>query len=146
MNKPAALPRSALILGWAGVIPFAGLTAASLAGFPLPAPAIPALTAYGAIILSFMGGAQWGLTVATAGLDRRWLGYVASVLPALAAWTALLMPDRAALGLLIGGFVMLLAYDLWTVGAGIAPRWYGRLRLQLTVAVVVLLGLVLIRL
>jgi Protein of unknown function (DUF3429) len=53
-----AAPRPALLLGWAGVIPFALLTAALVLGMEL-GPVDPhwALLAYGAAILSFLGGA-----------------------------------------------------------------------------------------
>lgn len=61
------------------------------------------------------------------------------VLPALLAWVALLMPSRPGPVLLGIEFSALLAYDLWTVRQGYAPRWYARLRRQLTSAVVVLL-------
>jgi hypothetical protein len=44
------------------------------------------------------------------------------------------------IGLLIG-FIGLLAYDVSTVRQGLAPRWYTSLRLQLTVAIALLLGI-----
>lgn len=134
-------PLSAFVLGWAGVIPFAALAIATVARWPLPVPAEFALRAYGVAILSFMGGVQWGLTMrAGDGSDEGWRGYAASVLPALLGWVALLIPSRPGLVLLAIGFAALLAYDLRTVRQGYAPPWYGRLRWQLTSAVVVLLG------
>lgn len=134
------IPAAASILGWAGVVPFAGLTLAAALGLALPVPTGLALIGYGAVILSFMGGAQWGLTVrAPDGADRSIRGYAASVLPALLAWPCLLLPERPALILLAVGFAALLAYDLRTVRQGQAPPWYGRLRSQLTIAVTLLL-------
>ncbi len=130
------LPASALALGWAGVIPFAGLALAAILGIALPVAPAFALAAYGTAILSFMGGAQWGLAIRSGAGAR---GYAVSVLPALLAWVALLLPTRPGLGLLAAGFAALLAYDLWTVRAGEAPPWYGRLRLQLSGAVVLIL-------
>lgn len=134
------IPRPALVLGWLGVVPFAALTIAAVADVNLPVAAFTLLVGYSVAILSFMGGAQWGLTArAQAGFDASWTTYAASVVPALLAWVALFLPLRLALPLLIAGFAGLLAYDLWTVRSGIAPRWYGSLRIQLTAAVVSLL-------
>lgn len=139
MNGGEAPPRSASLLGWAGVLPFAGLSALAATGLQPPLPVAPAtaLVGYGAIILSFMGGAQWGLAVRSrAGLR----GYAASVLPALLAWPCLALPPAPALAGLMAGFAGLLAYDLWTVRRGEAPAWYGRLRVRLTGAVLLLLA------
>jgi hypothetical protein len=125
-----------LALGWAGAIPFAALGFAASAGLALPFAPVPALAGYGTAILSFMGGAQWGLAMrGPAGLR----GYVVSVLPALLAWIALLLPARPGLVLLAAGFAALLAYDLFTVRRGEAPPWYAPLRAQLTGAVVLIL-------
>lgn len=130
------IPRAALALGWSGVIPFAALGLAAILGLALPVPALPALAAYGTAILSFMGGAQWGLAMRSAAGAR---GYAVSVLPALLGWIALLLPGRPGLVLLAVGFALLLAYDLWTVRRREAPPWYASLRWQLTGAVVVVL-------
>jgi hypothetical protein len=108
---------------------------------PYAGPAAGALVLYAAIILSFMGGAQWGLAVSAqaagpALLARR---LALSVLPALAAFALALVPERAALLGLAAVFGALLAYDVMTVRAGLAPPWYARLRIQLTAAVVLCL-------
>lgn len=137
----ALVPRPALVLGWAGVLPFAGLTACRVLRLGLPFDPTPALLGYAAAILSFMAGVQWGFTVrAPDGSWAGWRGYAVSVLPALTAWLALLLPPRPGLVVLATGFAALLAYDLWTVRHGYAPDWYGRLRLRLTAAVVALLA------
>ena len=135
-----SIPRSALMLGWAGVIPFAALTGALWFRLSVPVEASSALRAYGALILSFMGGVQWGVTLLAAdGSEQGWRGYGFSVLPALVGWAALMASGAPALLVLAAAFVALLSYDLWTVRLGYAPRWYGALRIQLTAAVVVLL-------
>ena len=135
------IPRPALLLGWAGVIPFALFAATSVLNVHLWAldPAV-ALRAYGACILSFMGGVQWGILLprdeGRAPVSR----YLISVVPALVAVLCLLIPNGAGLIGLIAGFLGLLAYDISTVRQGLAPRWYTSLRVQLTLAVVALLG------
>ena len=136
------IPRPALILGWAGVIPFALLAAASVLDIQAWSldPAM-ALRAYGACILSFMGGAQWGVLLPREAGHAPFFRYLVSVLPALLAFLCLLIPSTPGLIGLIVGFLALLAYDLLTVRQGLAPRWYASLRIQLTLAVVVLLGI-----
>ena len=106
------IPVPALVLGWSGVLPFAALTIAAIANV-LPVTSFTLLVGYAVAILSFMGGAQWGLTVrAGGGFDASWTGYASSVVPALLAWVALFLSLRFALPLLITGFAGLLAYDL----------------------------------
>jgi Protein of unknown function (DUF3429) len=96
-----------------------------------------ALRAYGACILSFMGGAQWGVLLPRAEGYAPFFRYLISVLPALLAFLCLLIPDTLGLIGLIVSFSILLVYDLSTVRQGLASRWYASFRIQLTLAVVV---------
>ena len=96
------------------------------------------LVLYGAIILSFMGGAQWGLSMVTGGSTMR-TRLAISVLPALAAFGLWFLPATGALLGLAAVFVALLLYDIATARAGAAPAWYPALRIQLTSAVVICL-------
>jgi hypothetical protein len=142
MVAKRAVPRPALLLGWAGVIPFAFLTLAAVLGLePLSLDARAALLAYGAAILSFLGGAQWGVLLPRDQEDASlpWR-YGAGVLPALVGFLCLLAPHTFGLVGVVIGLLGLLAYDLSTVRRGLAPGWYGSLRLQLTGAVVLLLA------
>ncbi|MFT4933515.1 MAG: hypothetical protein ACI9LT_000183 [Pseudoalteromonas distincta] len=142
MRDPRPIPRPALLLGAAGVIPFAALAVLMViggAGLLAPEQAERILRLYAALILSFMGGAQWGLASASArGPSARALAV--SVLPALFAWAAFLVPSRPGLLALAAAFLALMLYDLWTVARGEAPAWYGRLRIGLTLAVIASLG------
>ena len=74
------------------------------------------------------------------------LTIAASVLPALAAVVALLLPDAAGLGLLAAGLAGVGAWDVWSAEAGGAPSWYGRLRLRATLAAAAALVVVLLSL
>jgi hypothetical protein len=129
-------PRPALWLGLAGLIPFVATALQIATGWPLDAkfigPALYALQLYSAVILSFMGGVQWGLAVRDEPYGAEWRRYGASVLPALVAWTGLWLGGRTGLLTIAIGLLLLLGYDLWTVRQGEAPRWYGRLRVGLT--------------
>lgn len=132
------VPRPVLLLGWLGVAPFAAASAATVAGVRL-GPFDPRLTlcAYGAAILSFMGGVRWGAAMMAGG--SRPSAYAISVLPALTAWVSLLLAPTLALAVQIGGFAALLAYDLQGERRGETPPWYGRLRTPLTATVIVCL-------
>ena len=146
IDPKMTIPAPALWLGWAGVIPFAGLTVLSIvssgsaSGFSTVV-VLQALVAYGMVILSFMGGVQWGLEMA--GSDGRrhdTLGFAASVVPALVAFGVSFVQPLVALVFLALGFVGLLGYDLRRIKAGVGPGWYAGLRLQLSTAVVLCLG------
>lgn len=142
MQSPSRIPRPALVLGWLGVVPFVALAGAAIVGGAVPpATAVTALVLYAAIILSFMGGVQWGLAMAATSqsAEMRSARMVASVMPALAAFALWLLPTTLALSGLAVVYAGLLVYDLGSVRAGVAPPWYAPLRLQLTAAVVIAL-------
>ena len=128
------------LLGLGGLIPFVLLTGLSLLG---PAPwrefVMTALLAYGAVILSFLGGITWGLAVDEK-LTRRPI-YLASMVPFFAAWLALLLQPLAGLILLACAFLAALANDFMLKRAGLSPQWFMTLRLSLTVIVVTCLVL-----
>ncbi len=137
------IPGVARLLGYAGLLPF--LLTAALMWFAtdagIAATAHKMLMAYGAVILSFLGGVRWGLCIGPlAGPDRnRELGL--SVLPSLVAWVAFLPGPILALGILLTGFVVQCLWDVMSAEQGRLPRWYSTLRLQLTaVAAICLLA------
>ena len=120
-------------------MPFAFFGAAAVFETPIPIEqAERALVLYAAIILSFMGGVQWGFAMAAAGEksppDTAHL--TISVVPALVGWAAAMLETGYALPVLAASFVALLAFDLWTVQKQRAVGWYAPLRTQLTIAVV----------
>lgn len=145
-TRPAlsGLPRAALWLGVAGLLPFlwgAGTLllpdwgewsrrtlGAGLTGRPL-------LVSYGAAILAFMGGTIWGFAsrAPEAGQTQAVLLGL-SVLPALVAGFA----GWSAAALLLG-FLGLLPLDRACLQRGLAPAWWMRLRLPLTAGVVLCL-------
>lgn len=129
-----SIPGIALALGIAGLIPFVGLSGIIVLNAHLPASdAWRALTLFGAVVLSFSGGVQWGLSMARGAVSS---DYAASVLPALVAWFAVaFMPPRPATTMLAIGFALLLLYDLARVRRGEAPAWYAVLRRWLTAIV-----------
>ncbi|WP_417207496.1 DUF3429 domain-containing protein [Antarctobacter sp.] len=145
-----AIPRSALILGLAGVVPFVWGAATILApglfdwglatfGPRFVGPYVQLF--YGAVILSFMSGVLWGFATKAEG-SRAATGYALSTLPALwAFFTTGGGEMRAALNLMIG-FLALLLLDAAFVRWGLAPRWWLPLRLLLTGLVVACLAVI----
>ena len=95
----------ALWLGYAGLIPF--VAGAALCGLVPPESqrlATSALSAYAAVIVSFLGGIHWGIGF-RAGTPRL---FVWGVVPSLVAAGALLLPPRNGLSIL--GTMLLLCY------------------------------------
>ncbi len=136
----APVPSSAGWLGGLGAAPFIGLAAATpfLTGPPRLLVA-HALLAYGATILSFLGGAHWGLTIGSeTGRDdgRLRARLVLSVVPSLVAWAALLLPGATGLFVLALAISAMLFVDIRAARAGDAPPWYPKLRVPLTCVVV----------
>jgi hypothetical protein len=133
-----ALPAPAALLGPAGLIPFAGLAIAALAGWP---PAAPALLAYGATILAFLGAVHWGLALASEEARADWARLGLGVVPALIAWVALLLPPAAGLWLLAIGIAGTALVEHLGARAGLVPPGYMRLRWQLSAGATACLAL-----
>ena len=122
-------------LGLAGLIPFWALAVARVTGWPpgLPPGTVDVLLAtYAATILSFLGGIRWGAALRPPGGVPVATDYVFGVLPQLFGWGALFLPGPwrfAALGL---GILVLGPIDRNLVARGLAPAWFGRLRVILS--------------
>lgn len=98
-----------------------------------------ALLAYGATILSFLGGIHWGLAISPEGgpdTPRLAARLVLSVMPSLVAWVALLVAGNAGLLMLAIAVAAMLAIDLRATRLGDAPPWYPKLRIPLSGVVV----------
>mgnify|MGYP001626162416 CR=1 FL=1 len=87
------MSRSLLVLlGFAGLIPFIGLAAASWGLAPSThALWVQAVEIYAAVILSFLGGVHWGVAIAKAGASE-YKRLLWGVSPALMAWAIVLIP------------------------------------------------------
>lgn len=137
MTDASKIPTVPLALGAAGLIPYWGLAVALLTGVDLGfgAGALAfALAAYGALILSFLGGVRWGIALGAEEEGPAKRGYVISVVPALLAWAALALPPGPQLWTLAGLHVVLGLLDYGLVCREEAPEWFGRLRLGLAAA------------
>lgn len=143
-----AIPRSALVLGLAGLIPFlwgaATLYLPALADFGATrfgprfvGPHVQLF--YGTIILAFMSGALWGFAANAEGAVAA-TGYALSVLPALWAFFFVGGGPTSAAIYLATGFIALLGLDYMFWRQGLAPHWWMHLRVSLTVVVVACLA------
>ena len=134
------VPASAAWLGGLGAVPFIALSGA----LPLLDGAqrlvvSHALLAYGAVILSFLGGIHWGLAIRDhrgADMEQLWARLILSVAPSLAGWIALLVAGTAGLLMLAIAVAAMLPVDLRATRRGDAPPWYPKLRIPLSCVVV----------
>lgn len=134
------IPKSALILSIAGLLPFIwGVVT-------IYSPVAAELTidwigprfigpfvglAYGTVILSFMSGVLWGFATKATGSQAA-TGYVLSVLPALWAF-AMIGGGPVSAGMnLIAGFIAVLVLDFAFWRWGLAPHWWMALRMPTT--------------
>ena len=103
-----------------------------------------ALYSYAAIILSFLGGIQWGASmIALPNKDpySKIFGYHfgASVLPPLLGWLAFFFDDSTRFLFVAIIFASVFFIDLRFEKMNIYPNWYIQLRKPLTIVVVLIL-------
>jgi len=128
-GREAGVPPAAAWLGGFGAVPFVGLAVALVLPVGMPRELLgQALAGYGAVILSFMGAIHWGLAIApgaSVGGDALSSRLVGSVVPPTIGFLVL-----------AAAFAGLLGIDLRATRRGLAPAWYPKLRVPLTVTVV----------
>ena len=140
-------------LTFAGIIPFVALLAlmfvtdywqnAAQRGLYLQL-----LTTYAAVILSFLGGIQWGIGLSIADCAPRsaqTLFYL-SVVPSLLAWTMLMIAhptSRIVAAIFIFGFVWVI--DTLLNLQKLIPAWFYKLRTIITGSVISVLVVVAIK-
>ncbi|MEO0466802.1 MAG: DUF3429 domain-containing protein [Pseudomonadota bacterium] len=145
MFRPTAfaIPPAPLAITMAGLMPFfaAALAIWVFAGDPArQAGAELALLAYAAVILSFLGGARWGVEIDSASFEPpRWGALSLSVLGSLVGWVVILI---AVLGGLFPWLFLFMAAALalqwlWDMLSRRAlPAWYEGLRALATAGAV----------
>ena len=136
-HQDTSIPASAAALGFSGLIPFL-VPAIGLwvVGSSYQFELATALVAYGAVILSFLGGIRWGEAITRNSLLPGWAALILSVIPSLIGWLALLLHfmvnHTLALILLAVGFIVQYLLDRRATDKGELPLWFGRLRLYLS--------------
>lgn len=141
------VPKSALLLGFAGLIPFLwgsatlvseGLSAFGVRTFGTRFVGPFVQLQYGTIILAFMSGVLWGFATKAKG-NVATSGYLLSVFPALWAFFFVGGGPVSAAIYLIAGYIGLLGLDWFFWRQGLAPAWWLQLRIPLTTVVVLCL-------
>jgi hypothetical protein len=143
--------RLAWFLTLAGAVPFVLATGALFASdaSSVRVPAITALVTYSAVILSFLGGIEWGLAIRDdAGNEAtRAIALGLSTVSSLAAWAVLWLPSATwQIGSALGLFVAVWAADQWMASRGLLPAWFVDLRTAISALVSAVLALALFRL
>lgn len=133
------------LLMMAGALPFIGLLLASFFDWQLLAwPAERVFLAYGAIIVSFLGGIHWGYAIlliksapheaASNSLARTFLAL--SNIVALMAWASLLFHSLGiALSVQLLALLLALFSDSYAFRLKMIPEWFWNLRRIITVIV-----------
>ena len=122
-------------LGYAGLIPFY----AAVVGFAVftdypQSLSVQAFIVYSLAILCFLSGALWGQAGQTAGKEQILRRIVSNGIVIYAVAAVLTAQAMVAAVLLMLGFLCLLWYELRLADMAL---WYGRLRLRLTLGVVI---------
>ena len=131
-NDKASTPRWIFYYGRLGLIPF---LLPAIVGWIWPAAAPSAgsaLAIYAALILSFLGGARWGMAVTARALDTRVVSL--AMLPSLAGFALLMLPNDWRGWQLAGLAAAHILQGIWDLRAMSVPEWFASLRSQLTLA------------
>ena len=145
-----SLPPLAIILGIAGILPFAAFGIGAVGEAPAAAlTATRGLVGYGAVILAFLGGVHWGFTLDEPELARFVRARLTlGVVPALIGWAAVLVSlvSEPALGLviLVAGFIATVVVEWRAHRLGLVPGGYMVMRWGISVIVIALLTAVLV--
>lgn len=135
------MPRLPLFLAIAGLVPFVGGALANhLADGALLGMARYSLPVYAAVILAFLGGAQWGFALAPGADDsQRPFRLIAAMAPPVVGWLVMLLPQitpQVRYLILAGSLVLWAAIDHIFARRGWGPDWYPRLRWPITAVAV----------
>ena len=130
------IPPLVLAYGLAGLIPFLGLPLLGWRLMPSAAEQVFWWQAlYGALILSFLGGARWGQAVQAECPSPFTVSM--AMLPSIAGWILLMTASDLGLPVTLAGLAgALLLHLVWDVASPGLPAWYPRLRGLLTAGAV----------
>ncbi len=132
-NRESQLIRLAWGLSILGFLPFAGI-ALSLYFLGnengLFHSLFDVFKIWSAMVLSFLGGIRWGLAIAKNPVPTWDLAIC--TLPPIVGWMALFLPDSYTILVLLLTYCAMGAWDSFSINAGIAPSWFGKIRVMLT--------------
>lgn len=148
VDKEALAQRSGRSLGYAGLLPFWALPILVLAQNSFEPTVYQALLKwlilYGVVIVSFMGGSRWALSVISPDARPQSVfgGFLGAVMPALLAWFIILPepilpswnPQPVTQGMLLALLLGVIFLQDWSHSKrGGVPLWYMDLRTHLTI-------------
>lgn len=142
MRRRDITPKGPWVLGLFGLVPFfAALIGGQIAPSPYNGVSITAFYAYGALILSFLGGSRWGFEIGARPEGPGFFTMFFAIIPSLAGLVAAISQYVApllGLGILMAGFVIMWVWDYATSGGSTRrwPLWYRPLRSALTLGAV----------
>ncbi|XP_037553751.1 transmembrane protein 69 [Nematolebias whitei] len=127
-------PKPALILGFAGMIPFVS-SILIISGTETYYPQLHyAQVAYAASMISFLGGARWGFALPESSPAKPdWINLSNSVVPCLLGCITMLMTDNIAVAatMAVLGFGIALHYDVSLLPT--YPSWFKAIRIIMTI-------------
>jgi hypothetical protein len=129
-SHESRLPPVIAVYGCLGLIPFLVPPIVEWAFPSLARLAETVLLSYGAVILSFLGGARWGLAVREPA-PNAWTISLA-MLPSIVALALVATPSIPDAWRLIGLACALALHWLWDISSRGLPAWYPKLRTGLT--------------
>lgn len=145
--------RVAILLTYAGAVPFIVAATILLFGNMMGLGmyrglAAQGVTTYAAIIVSFLGGIQWGIGIATHEQQPQTARslFLLSVVPSLLAWAMLFLPAtnaRIIVAIFLVGFVWII--DALLHLQKVIPTWFFKLRSIVTAIVTLTLILALLK-
>ncbi|NJR71716.1 MAG: DUF3429 domain-containing protein [Gammaproteobacteria bacterium] len=128
--------RLAFLLAYLGLLPFIACTLVLLFGASVQMDmyrplALQALTTYAAVIVSFLGGIQWGVGVVTQEQQPQTARslFLLSIVPSLLAWAMLFLPATiraSSWRFFCLGFVWVI--DALLLLQKVIPAWFFKLR------------------
>lgn len=137
-SRGEQLVRAAWILGLGGLVPFVAGTALIVTHSEILDPTTLwfAVSAYAAVILSFLGGIRWGAALNETPRQSP-TTLALSVLPSIAAWIIVLLPAPWSFAGFAVAFTVQGVWDVTAIREGrIHAPWFAQLRIVLTAVVV----------
>jgi hypothetical protein len=139
--------RLAWLLAITGALIFGVMTAFLLSNEShIRIPAIAAIVTFAAVVISYVGGIEFGLALREEGSNERTraLAMSMSALPSLASWGVFWLPSpKEQIGAAIGLFVLVWFSDLYFARRGLIESWFVDLRTAVTVIACAILGVAL---
>ncbi len=136
--------RLAWLLAITGTLVFAVMTAFLFSSEThIRIPAIGALVTFAAVVISYVGGIEFGLALREEASNERTraLAMSMSALPSLASWGVFWLPSpQQQIGAAIGLFVLVWSSDLYLARRGLIESWFVDLRTAVTVIACAILG------